>query len=199
MKHCILFSIWISLAIKSTAQLDKKNLLIGGSGSISSSIVNYTSTANNFKEKNSQIEISPSFGYFLVDKFAMGLKSTFYSLNTKITEPLNGGKTNYKRFTVGPFARYYLLDIDKQFNILTQLSYQSGILSQRGALKENGKINEFSFLAGPEVFFNSSVGLEVLLGYKMSTEKLVNSQSPFKDERRGLQVSIGFQYHLEKH
>lgn len=198
MRYCFLSSICIFLAIKSTAQLDKNNLLIGGSGNISSFIVNYTSTANNFKEKNSQLEISPSFGFFLVDKFAVGLKTTFYSLNTKITDPLNGGKTNYKRFTVGPFARYYLLEIDKQFNILTQLSYQLGTLSQRGALKENGKINEFTFLAGPEVFFNTSVGLEVLLGYKTSTEKLINSQNPFKDERRGFLVSIGFQYHLEK-
>ena len=29
-----------------------------------------------------------------MDKFVIGLKSTFYSLNSKITEPLNGGTTN---------------------------------------------------------------------------------------------------------
>ena len=64
MKYLLLFSILILLAMVSSAQLNKKNLLIGGSGSINSSIVNYSSTANNFKEKNSQVEISPSFGYF---------------------------------------------------------------------------------------------------------------------------------------
>jgi len=50
-------------------------------------------------------------------------------------------------------------------------------------------------LAGPVIYFNSSVGLEVLLGYSSSLEDVENAN---KEVRKGFQVAVGFQIHLEK-
>jgi hypothetical protein len=52
-------------------------------------------------------------------------------------------------------------------------------------------------MAGPEVFFNSAVGLEVLLGYKSSAEDINNAPHAYSDKRKGFQVIVGFQIHLE--
>lgn len=60
-----------------------------------------------------------------------------------------------------------------------------------------GTLNKFSFLVGPEIFFNSSVGMEVLLGYKTYNQKMVESFYTSYIEN-GFQIAVGFQIHLEK-
>jgi hypothetical protein len=58
--------------------------------------------------------------------------------------------------------------------------------------------DKFSIMAGPEIFFNSSVGLEILLGYKATTQTIDNSPTGFSDAHKGFQISVGFQIHLQK-
>ena len=53
------------------------------------------------------------------------------------------------------------------------------------------KINSFSFAAGPVLYFNSSVGLEFLVGY--STVKYLHIEG----SDNTLQAVIGLQVHLE--
>ena len=50
-------------------------------------------------------------------------------------------------------------------------------------------------MAGPVIFFNTIAGIEVLIGYSSRYE---DEKSSFEDSRKGLQVEIGFQIHLEK-
>jgi hypothetical protein len=99
---------------------------------------------------------------------------------------------------VGPFARYYFLNTDKPFNILADVSYQFGYLQQLGLLHEKGKNNTFSAMGGTEIFFNSTAGMEILLGYINKTVSIENSPGAFKNSKSGFQVSIGFTLHLEK-
>ena len=75
---------------------------------------------------------------------------------------------------------------------MTDVSYQWGFFG--GGLK--GKLNTFSALAGPVIYFNTSVALEFLSGYHSSLEEATNGG--FKTSRNGLQFSLGFQIHLEK-
>ncbi len=55
--------------------------------------------------------------------------------------------------------------------------------------------DKFSIMAGPEIFFNSSVGMEFLLGYSYSKEDVEQAN---KEVRKGFQIGIGFQIHLQK-
>ncbi|MGF2411504.1 MAG: hypothetical protein ACQUYJ_04215, partial [Ferruginibacter sp.] len=65
---------------------------------------------------------------------------------------------------------------------------------------EKGSRNNFSFIAGPAIYFNSSAAIEILVGYTHSTEQISTSTigNPYKQIDKGLQFAIGFQIHLEK-
>lgn len=118
------------------------------------------------------------------------MRPAFSSSKGKVTTT-GGLSTNVKRYWIGPFGRYYFLQPDKQVNIVTDISYQYGFFG--GIAK--GKLNTFSAMTGPVVYFNSSVGIEFLLGYYSSLADMEDYQ---KETRKGFQIAIGFQIHLEK-
>jgi len=99
---------------------------------------------------------------------------------------------------VGPFARYYFLKDDRQFNLLGDVSCQFGTNQELNGEHPKGKFNSFLVMTGIEAFFNSSVGLEILVGYKQQVASYDNSPSAYIDNRKGFQTSIGFQFHLQK-
>lgn len=140
-----------------------------------------------------RLGISPSVGYFLADKFAVGLRPSYTKTKSQIDSP-GGGNTNENRLDVGPFARYYFLAEEKQFNVLADVSYQYGFY---WFMPTKGNRNTFSASAGTVVFFNSSVGLELLIGYYTQKET-INDAFKTINEQKGLQMTIGFQFHLEK-
>ncbi len=53
-------------------------------------------------------------------------------------------------------------------------------------------------MVGTDVFFTSSVGMEILLGYSNKIVSIDNSQSVFESNKKGFQFSVGFQFHLIK-
>jgi len=83
------------------------------------------------------------------------------------------------------------------YNILAEVNYQFGYLIDRTTQVSDGKISKFSFLVGPEIFLNSSVGIEVILGYKYYKEKwdMINQNT---SKSNGFYVAVGIQFHLEK-
>lgn len=191
MKHFFLSLILASFFLTAQSQLTKGNWLAGGTGKFYSYNDTYSSSTYSNKARYTQIDISPSIGYFIVDKLAFGLRPTFSSIKGEVTTP-GGGSTNVQRYWIGPFGRYYFLDKDNPFNILTDVSYQYGIFNAGG---QKGKLNTFSALVGPVIYFNSSVGIEFLLGYSYSKEDV---ELASKDIRKGFQIAAGFQIHLEK-
>jgi len=169
----------ITIAVFSTnvnCQITKGNWLV--SGSLSFSRLQSSSEATlQFKQTNFQI--SPTIGYFLKDKFALGLRpSLSYGSNT-----IANSST---AFNVGPFARYYFLNSEKIFNLFCEGSYSYGTISG------GQKLNTYAFNAGPVLYFNSAVGLEFILGYSVS--KVIG----FKGNNTAMQAGIGFQFHLER-
>jgi hypothetical protein len=196
MKKIILFFTSLFLfSFSSFAQLNKKNWLVGGSGSFKSLNNNFTSVVYNSEAKITEIKLTPNIGYFVIDKFAVGLKSTLELRNVKSLTGASYGKS--LRLDYGPFVRYYFLEKEKQFNILADLSYQFGNVTLTG---EKGSRNNFSILAGPAIYFNSSVALEFLVGYMYTMEKISSPTfgNPYKQIDKGFQFAIGFQIHLEK-
>ena len=97
---------------------------------------------------------------------------------------------------LGPNFRYYFLNSEKSFNLLTDITYQYGIyknISETTGVKGNG--SNLSAMAGTEVFFNETAGLELLFGYKESYEESLRvnpNELEYSDKRKGLFLSVGF-------
>lgn len=200
MKELLLLPLLFLFFFYSQGQLIKNTWLVGGSGTFYSYNEDYSTPTFNQMAKYTNIDISASIGYFIVDKFAAGLRPGFSSYKGKVVSASvgSGGSTNSYRVAIGPFARYYFLQADKPFNILTDVSYQFGINNWQDGYPAKGKYNTLSLMAGTEFFFNSTAGLEILLGYKNQIASIENSPSAYNRNSKGFQVSIGFTLHLEK-
>ncbi|MCK9404309.1 MAG: hypothetical protein M0Q26_13005 [Chitinophagaceae bacterium] len=191
MKQTFLFLILATSFLTAKSQLNKGNWLVGGTGKFYSYNSEYSSATYNTEAKYTQIDLSPSVGYFVIDKLAFGLRPTFSSIKGKVIFP-GGLSTNVQRYWIGPFSRYYFLNNENNYNIVADLSYQFGFFG--GGLAK-GHLSTFSALAGPVIYFNTSVGIEFLLGYSYSKEDVEQGN---KEIRKGFQIGIGLQIHLEK-
>lgn len=201
------FLLTLSLAlfiISAQGQLTKNTWLIGGAGSFYSNIENQRTSSYSVQYRNTEVTTSASIGYFFATKFCTGLRPMFSWNKNKwtgvSTGGVSGGYGNNVRYAIGPFARYYFLKDDKQFNLLSDISYQLGVNKNIGSLnnKDKGKYNTFSIVAGTEIFFNTITGMEFLLGYTQRVTSVENSPGESRSNKKGFQVSIGFQLHLEK-
>ncbi|MDP1972335.1 MAG: hypothetical protein Q8J87_05135 [Sediminibacterium sp.] len=196
MKHFFCFALLLLSASTTFGQLTKGHWLVGGSGkfySYKNEIVSSVSTENG---QYTQIDLSPNIGYFLADKFALGIKSTISSIKGDFSTPSGGitGGSSSQRYLFGAFSRYYFLEEAKQTNLLVEASYQAGII--RGTNNTKGNLNNFSISAGPVIYFNPSVGIEFLLGYVTNSEKYTSQV--LSENKKGFQLSIGLQIHLIK-
>lgn len=195
-KFILLFFAVITV-INANAQLTKNFWLVGGMGTFNTykKVLSDVPAPNvGYTADYTEIVISPKIGYFIMDKFAIGLVGSYEYGYGKIS---NGGLNRGQHLAIGPFARYYFLDKDKIYNILTEVNYQYGKVNFYDGV--NGSQQKFNVLAGPVIFFNSSVGVEFLMGYKYSKEKIDNNNSlEYIDARNGFQFAIGLQIHLEK-
>jgi hypothetical protein len=178
-KVVLIFFAILSICKLANSQITKGTWLLSGSACFS--MKNYGSQGS-LIYKQTDLSLSPSVGYFIKDKFAIGLRpSLTYGSNT-----ISSGNSE-TIFTIGPFLRYYLLKTDNAFNILTEGSYSFASF-QSSATKQN----TFLLATGPVLYFNSSVGLEFLIAY--ASTKVVN----FAGRNNELRFSIGFQFNLEK-
>ncbi|MBS1736192.1 MAG: hypothetical protein JSS98_06230 [Bacteroidetes bacterium] len=199
MKYFFLFSFILALSISANGQLDKNYWLVGGSGSFYSYNDDFTTTGQpTVSGKLTDINLSANVGYFFFDKFAAGVRPGFYSIKTRIPYTQGGAQTHGTIIYVGPFIRYYLLNKEKQFNILVDGAYQFGSHLQGISDRDKGVIRNASIMTGPVLFFNNSVGIELLVGYLYQKKTLDNPQSGFSSEKKGFNISIGFQIHLIK-
>lgn len=181
------------------AQLDKKTFLVGGNGSFFSFNEKFNSSVDTNTKKINNIDIKASIGYFPIDKLVVGLRPSFYFYKGKIyRNGIEAGEiAGYSQFLVGPFVRYYLLNKEKQFNLLVDASYLVGTNVSPLPPRLSGALKELSLSAGAEIFFNSTCGIEFLVSYKDLYEDVKDTPS-YQNEKRGIQISIGFQLHLLK-
>ncbi len=192
MKPFVILCLLITCSFAANSQISKGYWLLGGGGQFYSYISRHTSTVYNSEYKYTKIDLSSNVGFFVKDRLAIGIRPAFSSNKG---ESIPGGiRTNIQRYWIGPFMRYYFLKPRKQVNILTDISYQYGILDVDDPGKLN-KLNQFSAMVGPAVYLNNSVGIEFLLGYSSSMEEWEGIQ---KLSTEGLQIRLGFQIHLKK-
>lgn len=185
------------LSITSNAQINKGDWLVGGVANFSvDKVKNAFAFSATSTDNIIMFEISPSVGFFIRKQLALGIFPSIEYLNIKtsgLREQIPyDDKVSKTSFFVGPFIRYYFLKYDQErlYNILIDTRYQIGINNLQG------NIRKFNVMAGPEIFFNSAVGIELLFGY-YSQNETNQDQMTKKYKNSGFQVSLGFQIHLE--
>jgi hypothetical protein len=175
---------FIICSLPGRSQLDKKTWLIGGT--VSYSHAKYNTGVYNSMQEQYEFNISPLAGYFFTDKLACGIITSINGIGAKAQGTTIWNK--YSNINLGPFARYYLLKKEKVVNILAGGYYQLGAEGSSNGLNKK----TLAFLAGPVLYFNSSVGLELLVSHLTYWYKNVNASD------NKIQFSLGLQIHLQK-
>ncbi|WMI66849.1 hypothetical protein RBH94_06710 [Aestuariibaculum sp. YM273] len=188
MKTLTLFFFFVfTCSLTSNAQITKGHWMVGGDANFNFSKTKNTSS-NGFVATNkvANFRITPDIGYLLYDKFTIGL-SPFLAFSNP-----EGANNNSTSYGIGPFVRYYFLKTDNIINLFAHTGY---FYAHTKNPSDNGNSSSFELKAGPVIYFNSSVGLELTLGYKKDN---LNTSSGSKGEFNTLSFNIGFQIHLEK-
>lgn len=188
-----IFGIFFCTCVHS--QITKRNWLMGGNGGFSHSD---ETLIGNIQVKSNTIDLSPDIGYFFVDKLAGGVR---INLNYQAIKSSNA-KARTTTFLCGPFIRYYFLDNENRVNLFSEAAIQFYTSKHKGTnntghyekLFDESGINAYTFSAGPAIFLNSSVALELALSYQRIPLQALNNNT----EQNTISFKIGFQIHLEK-
>jgi hypothetical protein len=168
--------LWITTA---SAQITKGNWMVGGDANYSNS--NETDKQGSIITSGNSIKINPNIGYLFFDKFAGGLK-----LN--MNYGVSNGNSSSISYGIGPFMRYYFLKPEKLVNVLAEISYNYNIYKNKGLEPKYAK--EYNIKAGPTLFFNSSVALELTANYGSFLAENYNYNKFW--------IGFGFQIYLKK-
>lgn len=163
-----------------TSQITKGNWMVGGNALFASQSQNL----GTINAKGINIKLSPNIGYFFIDKFAGGIKTNLSYNKVKYS----GAESKTTQFAFGPFLRYYFLKVENRVNILTEGTYLFSHSNGNNTASESQ--NAFTFSAGPVIYFNSSVGIEITLNYEHLNGVGTSANTIY--------FGIGFQIHLEK-
>lgn len=180
MKRITLLTSFCFLTFICYSQITRDNWLLGGAASFRASKY----ALGGVSSKQNIVNLSGDVGYFIIDKFAVGLKPGYS--RTETNSPHNISNT----YEIGPFVRYYFLPVERYVNIFSDLSYQYGFLKTNQGVKQNS--NNFSGLLGCAAFFNRSVALEFTVGY---SSYLYNNNA---GKVNSVIAGIGFHFYLEK-
>ncbi|WP_324720029.1 hypothetical protein [Salinimicrobium sp. HB62] len=177
----------LATSLTLNAQITERNWIVGGSGSFTSSTaISEDTSGREIQSKATGIALDPNIGYFLMDKFAVGL-----DMGIGFSNPPERNNSNWS-LGIGPFVRYYFLKSENLINLFSEANF----LYSTGLSKINGDrtSTRFGLSTGGVLFFNSSVGLELSLNYTDTTSK---RDGLFDSEFKDFFVGLGFQIHLE--
>lgn len=176
-----LFICILLIVITTNAQITKNNWMLGGNAGFNSTTVKN----NNGELVSNNLSINPSVGYFFKDNLVAGVRLATSTFINKVEPTV---------ISIGlePHLRYYFLKPEKRTNFFMESNYYFG-----GTTNGNFNSNGFGFTAGPVIFLNSSVGIEIGLNY--SRLKTKNSINSFENaDINKFNILVGFQIHLEK-
>ena len=184
----LIFTLTLFSFLTSNAQITKGNWMVGGNGSYSNK-ESYTNNFNSSKLKTTEIDVKANIGYLFVDNLQAGIILNYLKYNLKNDD---SGASNKHWLKYGVYSRYYFLKNEKTINFFLDGSYSLGNrIYYNGDYKD--KSSGYSFSAGPTVFFNSSVAMEMAVNYSSTKFKGINDFI-----ENDLRFTIGFQIFLEK-
>lgn len=174
----VLFAAFLTICAQGVfAQINQGQWLVGGSAAFES-----RKHGDGDAGKSTYISISPNAGYFVIDKLAVGLRTTFESIKFKDEDDASS------TFAAGPFVRYYFLPLGDKVNVFADGTFAFGSVKDAG---ESNGFTDFAISAGPAIFLSPNTALEFNLNYRSA------GGDAFGDDRYNrFGVGVGFQIHL---
>lgn len=168
------------------AQTEKGSWVAGGSTTLGFNNVNTTYKYQNQSTdgpKVSSFTITPSIGYFVIDKLAVGLDLGYTSTTTKEDEVYNNSTYSYKHtistFSVLPTATYYFKSDSKILPYLgAGIGYSTSKTKQTTSYSTSFSTEEtvggFAWKGKGGIVFlvSSSIGVDLGLSYMANYGKL---------------------------
>lgn len=113
-----------------TFGFEKGNIILEGGLNFGSS----TEEQDGFETKTSDFNFSPKAGYFINDKFAVGVELAVGSGKVENTFEGQSVEDKTSSFSAGVFARYYFLDLGKRFKTFAEagVGFGSSTLEEEG-------------------------------------------------------------------
>lgn len=199
MKKLLFVSILICSSFNAIAQTeegetkptDKGHFIVDGS--VFFSINNSKSEQDGFntESKTFGFGISPKAAYFIVDRLALGLETSFNYTDNEFTNT-DGDKSssNSTAISVGPFFRYYLMN-----GVFGQASLGFGTSnSESNGFENKSDFFRYQLGVGYAIFLNQHISLEPIISYQYS--KNTNDQSTFETTNNGFTLGAGFTIYL---
>lgn len=171
----LLILLMSSVFITNAQVTDRGNFIIGGTLGFSSATSDVEQSINGQSTTldgatGTQLNISPSIGYFLVDNFALGVGMD-YTFN-KVEEP-DGTEENDNDLLFGPFIRYYFpVGNNMSFFLESTAGFgSSSNTSDFGGQTQDISTNVFAFGIGPgfTIFSSNAIGIEALVKYNYAS------------------------------
>lgn len=199
MKKVLLACAIICSAVTASAQQEETNnsptskghFIVDGS--VSFSINNSKSEGEGGVNKSNSFGfgVSPKAAYFVIDRLALGMETFFGYSDSEFTnsagEQTSGNSTG---ISVGPFARYYLVNGlfgEASVGIGTNRSKSEGNVSNSDSFR-------YKFGVGYAIFLGSQVSVEPILSYRHSRN--TNDRSSFTNTNNGFSLGAGFTIYL---
>jgi hypothetical protein len=189
MEKTFLLFLIVAFSNNVNGQISKKQLIIGGvvSGNYSSTDQYYQEFDRTLRrEEQYTLNIPVGLGYFIMNKWAVGIQSNYMRNQREITYVLEPGTYNYEgkikeeytQFGLGVFTRYYVLPSKNSFNIYlsTGYSYPKLTYNVEGIDYYNPgstsyRLHQFNFSIAPVYFINNHIALEFVMSYMNESGK----------------------------
>lgn len=200
MKKLIYLTTLCLLAFNANAQILKKQWIAGGGivGRYSSNL----SPSSLYKTEAYELTSPVSIGYFIKNKWALGLRTSYQFTRESGTYPPyyispNPVPVSYsertQQFSAGPFTRYYFLSPQKAINLYAEVGYEYGgyFSTNMGLGEQKGDVRQAYINIAPVYFINNHIAIELIASYtRRSADKanLVYSNT--------FAVGLGLQIHL---
>ena len=171
MRWLIIFLLFPCFTSEGFSQVDKKDWLVGGG-------LTGTFSLPRSGSRISSVVLSPDIGYFLFNKFAVGIDG---SLGRSSSSGIV-----LQTVEAGPFIRFYI-NATEEMKIMTYGSFRYSSYYWAGAGTSTYLSAHAGF--GPAIFPNEHVAIELLFNYDVPN---LNTQV-----FQGIgSISLGFQIHL---
>ena len=220
MKTVIPILLFFILSSSVHSQISKGQWIVGGTADFSHSHASGKTNMVSSDNKITSFESAPGGGYFFTDQLCAGIRIGIISSETKQvidgrSNPLlsnyYSSKSKITALAFSPFVRCYLLAPSRKLNVFADASYAynhnkakteeyqeftipgNQFPSITSSTSNNKyKTHSYSIAAGPALFLNPKVSLELTLGYTFSKyEDSDQSANTFV-------LGAGFQVHLGK-
>ena len=181
MKKLAIAILPVFICYAATAQLDRGQLLLGG-------FMKFCNTSQKItggKITQSTISIHPDVGYFVKDKWAIGVNLDIGFDKYKYP----GSETKSSDAAVGLNSRYYFLPKTNRVNLLAEAAYALGVSKDGNAEKEN--INRYSLSSALAWFVTEQIAIEAGLSYRSTKFELEEERINRLCLQLGLQIHLG--------